>query len=59
MFLDGRKLVHVESVKYIGSCIASDGRHTNDVKSGTALGRGAFFKKRSLLDLGNLEEIYK
>ena len=43
-----KKLENMESFKYLGSMLTNDGRFTCEIKSGIAMAKAAFNKKRAL-----------
>jgi hypothetical protein len=45
---DQKQLDNVESFKYLGSNLRSDGRYTCEIKSRNAMAKAAFNKKRAL-----------
>ena len=46
--IDQKQLENVESFKYLGSMLTSDGRCTCEIKSRVAMAKAAFNKKRAL-----------
>jgi len=63
IMIDQKQLENVESFKYLGSMLTNDGRCTCEIKSGTAMAKAAFNKKRALctniLDLKLRKNIVK
>jgi len=45
---DQKQLENVESLKYLGSILTNDGRCTCEIKSGIAMAKAAFNKRRAL-----------
>jgi hypothetical protein len=48
LMIDQKQLENVESFKYLGSMLTSDGRYTYEIKSRIAMTKAAFNKKRAL-----------
>ena len=46
--IDQKQLENVECFKYLGSMLTNDGRCTCEIKSGIAMARAAFNKKKTL-----------
>jgi hypothetical protein len=48
IMIDQKQLENVESYIYLGSMLTNDGRCMCEIKSGTAMAKAAFNKKRAL-----------
>jgi hypothetical protein len=48
LMIDQKQLQNVESFKYLGSMLTTDGRCTCEIKSRIAMAKAAFKKKRAL-----------
>jgi len=48
IIIDQKQLENVESFKYLGSILTSDGRSTCEIKCRIAMAKAAFNKKRTL-----------
>ena len=46
--IDQKQLENVESFKYLSSMLTNDGRCTREIKSGIAMAKSAFSKKKAL-----------
>ena len=61
--IDQKQLENVECFKYLGSIITNDGRCTCDFKSGIAMAKAAFNKKKTIftskLDLNLKKKLVK
>jgi len=61
--IDKKQLEIVECFKYLGSMLTNDGRCTCEIKSGVAMAKGAFNKKKTLftskLDLNLRKKLLK
>ena len=47
--IDQKQLENVKCFKYLGSMLTDDGRCTCEIKSGIAMAKAAFNKKKNLL----------
>jgi len=48
IIIDQKQLENVETLKYLGSILTNDGRHTRKIKCRIAMAKAAFNKKRTL-----------
>jgi hypothetical protein len=48
IMIDQKQLENAECFKYLGSVLTNDGRRTCEIKSGIAMAKAAFNKKKTL-----------